>query len=272
MTSTLLEGVFDVFMNKETKLILKTVRSHRNNMVHYFHHNLNDQKRAESLTVEQATAWFRLNGFLKSNSKKLRIEKYQYRLDNLEKQLISYSQYAEQKLESLKPKIEGLKITGEVFELCSNCDQVAMQVSKGDVFLNCLCLVCNSTDIRLQVKCPECKTDQVLYNPSVFECKNCEHVVSQDSKLFDLLDETRPNYDPDNNKPNETPANCMECESHESVCLHKGKYLCIYCWKVSPELYRCGFCDEPMNIDIDDSHFFGCLFCEGYMSHMMSKD
>ena len=112
-----LEGVFDVTMDSETKSILDSVRKHRNTMVHYYHHNLNENKGAKELTEEQARAWFKLNSFLKTNSKKLNIEPYQQELDILEKELFAYSQYAEQKYISLKPKIEGLEKRSEKFAI-----------------------------------------------------------------------------------------------------------------------------------------------------------
>ena len=241
-------------------------------MVHYFKNDLNNGDLKRALIAEQAIAWFKLNRFLKKNSKKLKIDPYQQHLDELEKQLIAYSKYAEQKFNSLIPKIEGLKQSGVIFEWCQNCEHEAMQFSKGDFFDEGICLVCDSTDHGLQVKCPKCDVEQILLDPNYLVCKECTHEVSGDAQIFDLLDETRPNYDPDDYKPNITPANCLECEAKESVCLHKGKYLCIHCWKVSLEIYRCGYCNEPMNIDVEDSHFDGCPFCEGYMSHMMSKD
>ena len=271
-TVELLNGVFNVSMDDETKDILDKIRSHRNRMVHYFKNDLNNGDLKRALIAEQAIAWFKLNRFLKKNSKKLKIDPYQQHLDELEKQLIAYSKYAEQKFNSLIPKIEGLKQSGVIFEWCQNCEHEAMQFSKGDFFDEGICLVCDSTDHGLQVKCPKCDVEQILLDPNYLVCKECTHEVSGDAQIFDLLDETRPNYDPDDYKPNITPANCLECEAKESVCLHKGKYLCIHCWKVSLEIYRCGYCNEPMNIDVEDSHFDGCPFCEGYMSHMMSKD
>ena len=267
-----LEGVFDVTMDSETKSILDSVRKHRNTMVHYYHHNLNENKGAKELTEEQARAWFKLNSFLKTNSKKLNIEPYQQELDILEKELFAYSQYAEQKYISLKPKIEGLEKTGVTFDMCYDCNQKSLQITEDDIYVKCTCLVCDSTDSGFQVKCPECHSNQILHEADDFECKSCYHFLNRDFDIFELLDEARPNFDPDDNKPDATPANCIECEIEDSVCLHKGKYLCIHCWKVSLEIYRCGYCNEPMNIDVEDSHFYGCPFCEGYMSHVMSKD
>ena len=271
-TYALLNGVFKATMDKETISILTAVRQHRNRMVHYFNHNLNDPKHKKAIMEEQATAWFRLNSFLKTNSKKLNIEEYQQQLDDLEKKLVAYSQYAEQKYISLKPKIDGLKKSDVKFEMCYACNQEAKQVSKGDFFLNRTCLVCESTNIALEVKCPKCHDDQILYNPNHFECDKCNHEIIFDSDIYKLLDESRQNNVPGDNTPNRTPANCIECESDRSVCLHKGKYLCIYCWTVSPKLHTCGYCSEYMNIDVEESHFYGCPFCEGYMSHVMSKD
>ena len=271
-TCDLLEGVFDAKVDKKTISILDTVRAHRNTMVHYFHHNLREINSAKELTVEQALAWFQLNRYLKNNSKKLRIEAYQNRLDDLEKQLVKYSKYAEQKFESIKPRIEGLTAKGDLFEECTNCDQKALHVSKGKVFLSCVCLVCNNIESRLEVVCPRCRTDQILYKPGYFECDKCHYEVYGDREIYEFLDESRPNCDPSDNRPDATPANCSVCEEENCVCLHKGVYLCIHCWTESENIYRCEYCGEPTNCDIENSHFNGCMFCEGYMSYVMSKD
>ncbi len=271
-TVVLLNGVFNVSMDDETKEILDKIRSHRNRMVHYFKHDLNSTDLKKALIAEQAIAWFKLNKFLKKNSKKLKIFPYQQQLDELEKQLITYSKYAEQKFNSLIPKIEGLKKSGVIFERCQNCDHEAMQFSKGDFFDDGICLVCASTDNGLQVKCPKCNADQMLLNPNFLECKECDHEVSGDSEILNLLNETHSNYDPNNCLPRNLPANCNECEEEDSICLHKGKFLCIHCWTISSELFQCGSCGQHMNTDLEDTHFNGCNFCEGYYSHVMSKD
>ena len=271
-TCELLVGIFDAKMDNKTITILNTVRAHRNTMVHYFHHTLGEKNKAEELTVEQAIAWFQLNGFLKSNSKKLRIEAYQSRLDELEKQLIKYSEYAKQKFESLKSIIEGHARSGDRFEECANCGQKAMYVSKGTIPLNCVCLVCDSISSMLEVKCPECSTDQFIYNSDFFECKNCHHKVRGDSDLYNLLDESLPISNPNDNSSDETPASCSICEEENLVCQYKGVYLCVHCWATSEKIYRCEFCNAPLNFDIGNSHYDGCMLCEGYMSYVMSKD
>ncbi|MBC8641574.1 hypothetical protein IAG25_32645 [Caballeronia sp. EK] len=242
------------------------VRKHRNRMVHFYHGGI-DGKQRDEIKLEQAQAWFELNRFV-TDTWRDQFKPFAHEFRRMEHSLIANNHYAQAKYEHLKPKIEGLQRGGRTFEICPLCGTQAYQVEEEAPRLTyCHCLVCFHNEKRLQVTCPECGDEDQYAEPDEgFSCTKCDCEISGQHSLFDLLDQNQSRGTKDD-IDSDTPANCDECQSYHSVCEFEGGYLCTNCFAYFEALGRCGWCNEYMTGDDEDTYVTGCEHCEGYAQH-----
>lgn len=257
-------------LNKPLKTSAKEafdkVRKHRNRMVHFYHDGI-DGKQRDEIKLEQAQAWFELNRFIVDTWRD-KFEPFLVDLRNMERMLIARNHYAQAKYESLKPKIQGLTTSGKIFDVCPSCKTKGCQFEdEGNQIMSLDCLVCFFKETRIQTECPNCKnTDQYVAAYEGFYCTNCQHKISDDFAIFDLLDQntvrgTKDDLDSD------TPANCDECQGYHTVCDYEGGYLCTNCLTYFDSVARCQWCNDPMTGDTDYTYTTGCEHCEGNAGH-----
>lgn len=257
-------------LNKQLKSSAKEafdkVRKHRNRMVHFYHSGL-DGKQRDEIKLEQATAWFELNRFV-GDTWRDQFKSFASEFRRMERSLIANNHYAKAKYEALKPKIEGMKTSGKVFEDCPRCHTNACQLEEEASRLTSRhCLVCFHSSKRLQIDCPECgDPNQYLEPYDGFSCEQCDCEVKGESEIFDLLDQnsvrgTKDDLDSD------TPANCDECQCYHSVCEYEGGYLCTNCFTYFDSVGQCQWCNDPMTGDTEDTYVTGCEHCDGYAGH-----
>lgn len=249
-------------LQKSAKDAFDKVRQHRNRMVHFYHSGL-DGKQRDEIKLEQATAWFELNRFI-ADTWREEFKPFASELRRMERTLIANNHYAKAKYEDLKPKIEGMKKGGKVFEDCPRCHTRAYQVEEDAPRLTSRhCLVCFHSGKQLQIDCPECgDTDQSMEPHDRFSCTKCDHVVSRESEIFDLLDQNRvrgTKHDQDS----DTPANCDECQGYHTVCEYEGGYLCSNCFSYFDSVDQCEYCSDYMTGDAEGTYATGCEHCEG---------
>ena len=253
-------------LQKSAKDAFDKVRQHRNRMVHYYHSGI-DGKQRDDIKLEQAQAWFELNRFV-ADTWHDQFKPFANDFYKMERSLIANNHYATAKYESLKTKIEGMKTSGKTFEKCPRCGTNACQVKEEAERLTARhCMVCFHSDKRIQIDCPDCSdSDQYVTAYDGFACEKCDHKVSAESEMFDLLDQstvrgTKHDLDSD------TPASCDECQSYHSVCEYEGGYLCTICFTFFDSVSQCQWCNEPMTGSTEDTYVTGCEHCDGYSGH-----
>ena len=253
-------------LHKTAKETFDKVRTHRNRMVHFYHSGINGRQIGE-IKLEQAQAWFELNRFITETWQEL-FKPFQPEFRRMERNLINSNHYAKVKYDDLKPKIEGMKRGGHVFEDCPQCSTNALHVEEevGNLIPR-KCWVCFHSDRRVKLDCPGCgEINQHLLAYEGFECDECGHKASDDA-LFDLLDQNPvrgTKHDVDSN----TPANCDECQSYHSVCEYQDGYLCTNCLTYFEHLEKCEWCNDPMTGSSADTYAFGCEHCDGYACYV----
>lgn len=242
------------------------VRKHRNRMVHFYHSGI-DGKQRDEIKLEQAQAWFELNRFI-ADTWREQFKSFASDFRRMELSLIANNHYAKAKYEDLKPKIEGVKKGGKIFELCPKCKTNAYQVEEEAPRLTSRhCMVCFHGEKRLQIDCPECgDSDQYLEPYEGFVCDKCDCEVSGESEVFDLLDQnmvrgTKHDFDSD------TPANCDECQGYHTVCEYEDGYLCSNCFAYFDAVGQCEWCNDPMSGNTEHTYVTGCKHCDGYAGH-----
>ena len=253
-------------LKSSAKEAFDRVRKHRNRMVHFYHSGI-DGKQRDDIKLEQAQAWFELNRFV-TDTWRDQFEPFANEFRRMERSLIANNHYAQAKYEHLKPKIDGLQKGGNIFEKCPSCGTHAYQVEEEAPRLTYRhCLVCFYNQKRVQVDCPECgDVDQYSEPYEGFSCTKCECEISGEHAVFDLLDQNQyrgTKHDLDSN----TPANCDECQGYHSVCEFGEAYLCVSCLTYCPVLGRCGWCNDYMTGDDEDTYVTGCEHCDGYAGH-----
>lgn len=95
-----------------------------------------------------------------------------------------------------------------------------------------------------------------------FVCDRCEHELSDESEIFDLLDQNRFRGTKHGLNSN-TPANCDECQGYHTVCEYEGGYLCANCFTYFEALGQCEYCSDFMTGDTENTYATGCEHCEG---------
>ncbi len=257
-------------LNKQLKPSAKEafdkVRKHRNRMVHFYHDGI-DGKQRDEIKLEQAQAWFELNRFIVDTWRD-KFEPFLLELRLMERNLTAHNHYAQAKYGSLAPKIQGLKQSGKTFQVCPNCGTEACQFEdEGNRISSLNCLVCFLTEKRIQINCPDCKNaDQYVAAYESFVCTNCQHEVSGESDIFELLDQNQVRGTKDD-LDSDTPANCDECQGYHTVCEYEGGYLCTICFTYFDSVGQCEWCSEPMTGDTEDTYVMGCEHCDGYAGH-----
>ncbi len=249
-----------------TKEAFDKIRKHRNRMVHFYHSGL-DGKQRDEIKLEQARAWFELNRFVSVTWNEI-FQSFSSDFSQMERNLISNNHYAKAKYEDLKPKIEGLKTEGSVFEICPKCETEAYRFEeKLPRLITRGCMVCFKYESLVLAKCPNCKEpDQCIRPYDGFECNNCGHKISIEIAIFNLLDQSRirgTKHDLDSN----TPAMCGECQGYDTVCEYEGSYLCSKCLTCFDSIGYCEWCSTPMTGSTEDTYVFGCPSCEGLSGH-----
>jgi hypothetical protein len=238
------------------------VRKHRNRMVHFYHGGI-DGKQRDEIKLEQAQAWFELNRFIVDTWRD-KFEPFLFEVRKMERNLIAHNHYAQAKYESLAPKIQGLKKSGKTFQACPNCGTEGCQFEdEGNRISTLDCLVCFLKEKRIQIECPDCEdTNQYVAAYESFVCTNCQHEVSGESAIFDLLDQNQVRGTKDD-LDSDTPANCDECQGYHTVCEYEDGYLCANCFAYFDSVGQCQYCSDYMTGDTEGTYAFGCEHCEG---------
>lgn len=251
---------------KSAKDSFNKVRKHRNRMVHFYHSGL-DGKQRDDIKLEQAQAWFELNRFI-TDTWREQFKPFSSNFRRMERSLIANNHYAKAKYEDLKPKIEGMKKSGSVFESCPRCKTDAYQVEdEAPRLIFRQCMICFNYDRRIQVDCPKCdNSNQYIEHHNGFMCEKCDHTLSGEGAIYDLIDQSilcSSRYDFDSI----TPANCDECQSYESVCDYEGGYLCSNCFAYFESIGNCEWCNSSMTGNTEDTYVTGCEHCDGYADY-----
>ncbi|WP_141213406.1 hsdR [Janthinobacterium sp. PC23-8] len=262
---TRLDNALNKPLRKSAKEAFDKVRKHRNRMVHFYHSGINGKQRDE-IKLEQAQAWFELNRFI-TDTWREQFKPFENDFRKMERTLIANNHYAKVKYEDLKPKIEGMKVGGAIFEDCPVCTMNALKVEEEvDRLFSSDCMVCFHSEKRVQLECPQCNdSNQHMVAYDGLTCTNCKFELPNED-AFDLLDQnqvrgTKHDFDSD------TPANCDECQGFETVCEYQGGYLCTNCLVHFDSVARCQSCGASMTGCAEDTYSTGCEHCDGYAGY-----
>lgn len=265
-----LKKVIQQPISDEATAAFNVVRQHRNRMVHFFHSSDADDTRA-SIALEQLQAWCHLNRLLTGEWAMVLPANVPQRAGLIERSLVDQREYAQELFNQLKPTLDMAERSGVVFITCPSCSLRAAELSEERSWLrNYSCRVCEGGWSEMDMACPECSTAGVLTAYESFTCSDpaCGHTVGVDD-LFDAIDQNPSTHD--NYLDAVTPANCDECQSHQSVCTYGAEYLCVNCLNVFDNVYACEWCGECGTEYREHSGWSGCEHCDGKVGHIKDE-
>lgn len=120
-----------------------------------------------------------------------------------------------------------------------------------------------------QIRCPSCHSSLIkVRDASEFSistslnCGFCNKAFEFGDVMSECLSDCK-----DFSDSEESFAYCNNCEytTQPSVVLTTDdEWLCLSCLTTHNQVDYCGYCNEFVAGDLEDSYFFGCLMCEGH--------
>jgi hypothetical protein len=126
-----------------------------------------------------------------------------------------------------------------------------------------------------QIRCPYCNSSLIkARDTSEFSictslsCGFCGRAFEFGNVMSECLSDCE--HFPDSE---EGFAYCNDCEYTEqpSVIPTGDGWLCLSCLTTHDQVDYCGYCNEFVAGDVEDSYMSGCLMCEGQMGHYMDS-
>lgn len=246
------------------------VRTHRNRMVHFFQSD-DTQQTTQSIAFEQLAAWHQLNRLILGPWADFFPSDTVSRVAAIEHELTRHHAYAEERFKYLLPQIKQDSAAGAIFVRCSSCMMnAAERDTSPDWIHGYKCRVCMNSWSEIPLACPQCGAAGVIQPYQGFRCRNrkCGHALGA-NEIYGLLDDDQ--TPPDEFFDRDTPANCDECQSYETVCRHGGEYVCVNCLSVFDRVYACEWCGAFGTERRENSGWTGCEFCEGRAGHIRDE-
>lgn len=264
-TCSRLKDVLEKPLPAETENLFKTIQSHRNRVVH-FYHNAFTEADVIAIVGEQASAWFALNRYLREDWKSVFDVAHSWKLAFSETRLIRGNEfYAAARLKHIQPKLTALMDAGSRLDTCPECRQQAVvetTIAEGEdecTLQSKRCEVCSSTSRSVHFLCPECSEPQMLEEGETdFTCSDCRTEIERyellDGETFRSIDEQMDSV---------FPAGCTSCMSPNSVCPFGEGFICTQCLSYHDEIECCECCGHASDNVGEFSRFKGCEFCDG---------
>lgn len=248
------------------------IREHRNQLIHFFNKAYiyrSDKKVLESVVAEECKGWFYLNQLL---TKKWGSEFLDYlpEIEKLNRLMLGQRKYLQAKFDTLSSDLQNFKLKRIKFSTCQSCGYESNKEEENSeplIYTNCL--VCETRSHYIRVPCLSCGNSINIYDIEDNNCENCQKSIN----LEDLLELYRKSDYLDSGMSEEKCAYCSYCENNEqqTVVQLGNTWTCLFCQNIHEEVGHCGYCDEFIAGNLEDSFLMGCLMCGGQMSEYMNS-
>jgi hypothetical protein len=230
---------------------------HRNKMVHFFHPEINsDEKAKEQIVAAHCRSWFHLHRLL--NRWKAYFCDFGSEITRADHAMKKHRTYLIDKFEALEPELKAGKAPKE----CRACGfKAAIPDAFDDQIALLRCLVCDHTEIQVEIKCPHCGEPIVVASDYAL-CEHCKAGIEPED-LVDALTDQADAYIAMTDGGNCDPANCGNCEGYHTVVSRGDFYFCTACFDIPEHVEQCQWCHEYNTGDMEHSHLFGCSHCDG---------
>jgi len=254
------DGLLDEEMNA-----IKNVARHRNKIVHFFHadHQRNDSDSMGDVVGEQLKAWYFLHRILTTRWRD-KFASWSSEITELHHKLMQLREFLRAKYDALQPKIREMDERGATFTACPSCGFEAQENdSVENVVYESTCLVCNLTESKLNIACPDCGETVSFAGGGFSTCQSCGKDF-EPTDVADALCDSDIEHLAIKDGDRLPRGNCSHCESADHTVVPEGDgWVCAGCFERFESLGTCGWCNELNTGDLELSFLVGCSHCPG---------
>ncbi|MYL85189.1 hypothetical protein GTA51_18995 [Desulfovibrio aerotolerans] len=241
----------------------RTIAKHRNKMVHFFHCDVDSEGKAKQQIVsEQCRSWFYL--YRQLDRWGAHFSDFNSDIARAEILMKSHRKYLSAKYKALKPELEKVKKGGNTPKKCSVCSyKSAVPEAIDEVISPVACLVCDHSEIQVEIDCPHCLRSISIAGEGHSRCRHCGKKINPEHLVAALSDPSAMYRSYKDGGEDCDPANCGECCGYHTVVMRKGMYFCTNCFSTSDNVEQCQWCNESSTGSMNDTYLSGCEHCEG---------
>jgi len=241
----------------------RALANHRNKMVHFFHHGLeNDENAKAQIVAEHCRSWFHLHRLL-SRWKDFFLD-FGREIARADRAMKGHRKYLAAKFKALKPELDAARKSGNAPKACSACSfKAGIPDAIDDQIVSLRCLACDHTEIQVEIDCPNCGESVVFANEGYATCMHCGEAIEPEKLLDVLTDHDLAHVAIMDGDDGWEPANCGNCDGHETVVRRGDHYFCAICFEISDRIEECQWCGEYNTGDMENSYLAGCNQCDG---------
>lgn len=238
----------------------RALANHRNKMVHFFHPEMDNDKKAKAhIVAEHCRSWFHLHRLLSRWD--IYFHDFGDEIAFADRAMKAHRKYLGAKFQALNTELDAARKAGNVPRTCSSCGFTAAVPDELDDHIASLrCLVCDHTETQVEIDCPHCGKPVVIANEGFATCEHCSGSI-EPKHLVDAL--TKDVVGTKDYFETGLPGNCGTCGGYNTVVERGDHYFCASCFDDSDHVETCGWCNEPNTGDMEHSYSTGCSHCDG---------
>lgn len=258
-----LRNVADEPISPGEESCFRTVRDHRNKLVHFFHEQYAASPPEESAIQEvvsaQCKAWFYLHRSL-TGPWATHLKPYAAQIEKLNDKMHANRVYLRAKYDAISPEIKAEIAVGVEYGRCYSCGFDATRIEqRAEPLYEATCKVCGSDRHFLRVPCPDCDKTITVEDMGEAECPNEDFTTDVEW----LVEKYGPYEDP---KEDTKIAYCSYCERTDTptaIPFGDFEYLCLSCLRLHDSADKCAWCGALNGSLGGDSYLSGCAVCGG---------
>lgn len=241
----------------------RALANHRNKMVHFFHNGLeNDDKAKARIIAEYCRSWFHLHRLLTRWDDYFR--DFSSEIAHANHAMKARRKYLAAKFKALKTDLDTARKAGNPPKACGACGfNAGIPDAIDDQIATLRCLVCDHTEIQVELDCPHCGKPIVIANEGYAKCEQCGEPIEPNHLVVALTDHDAAYVAMTDGDDSWCRINCGDCEDYHTVVRRGEHYFCTNCFIVSDHIEQCEWCGEMNTGDMENSYAIGCSHCDG---------
>ena len=241
----------------------RALANHRNKMIHFFHPDVEGDGQAKAqIVAEHCRSWFHLHRLL--NRWQPYFRDFRTEISRADRSMKGHRKYLSAKFKALKSELDAARKADCKPKACSACGfKSAIPEAVDPLISSVRCLVCDHTEIQVEIDCPDCNQPVVVANEGYATCEHCGANIEPEHLAEALTDHAAAHIAIADGDDRWEPANCGTCDGYHTVVRRDDRYFCVNCFDISDHIAQCDWCNEPNTGDMEHSYSTGCSHCDG---------
>lgn len=263
-TRNRLRDIVDQDISDEAFNSFRTLATHRNKMIHFFHAGIEDDKQAKAqIEAEHCRAWFHLHRLLEQWDGYF--HHFRKEIASADRTMKRHRKYLSAKFKALKSELAAARKSGTNLQACNACGFKGAIPGELDSEISTVrCRVCDHTETQVQIDCPHCSEFIVIAGEGWGTCEYCIGKIEPEHLREALTDQGAVHIAIKDGDDSWGPINCGSCEGYHTVVQREGDiYFCANCFDFTDHVETCGWCNELNTGDMEASYWAGCTACDG---------